>query len=70
MQMTKFYNVRHFTIGYYVIHYIYATRKVRIIFQVQHFLLIYFTIVGLEFEAMRKCRTVLRQTSLYHLSAS
>jgi hypothetical protein len=64
----KFYNVRHFTIGYYVIRYIYATRQVRIIYQVQTFLLISFTMVGLEFEAMRKCRTVLRQTSLHHLS--
>jgi len=70
MQIMKFYNVRHFIIGYYVIHYIYATRQVRIIYQVRTFFLISFTMLGLKFEAMRKCSTVLRQTSPHHLSAS
>jgi hypothetical protein len=70
MQITKYHYVRHFAIGYYVIRYIYATHQVRIIYQVRIFLLLPVTMVGHEFEAMRNCRTLIRQTSLHHLSTS
>jgi len=69
MQITKFYYVRHFTIGYYVIRYIYASRQVRIIYQVRIFLLLPVTRRTWVWDK-RKYRTVLRQISIRHLSAS
>jgi len=50
MQITKFYYARHFTIGYYVIRYIYASRQVRIIYQVWIFFLLPVTVVGHDSE--------------------
>jgi hypothetical protein len=54
MLITEFYYGRHFTIGYYVILYIYATRQVRIIYQVRIFFSLNIAMVGHGFEAMIK----------------
>ena len=58
MQITKYYYVRHFRIGDYVFRYIYATRQVLIIYQVQilfYFLLSYWDMNLRQWENVELC---------------